>query len=423
MKLKIFPLCAAVALLASSCEPSELVTRVAPSELKLDEMAKVFSELPLEADHLQEVYDAVCASSSNGYDEEYMMSDLLSQPGAGVGDNASKARTRSYSRPLRDLLMDYYSSGAGSRSRSGGYGALRAGGGGSTGGGLAGGFGSGTKAGVREAEEFLETLERSDLQIYWPYSENWDGVSFPIISFDPGNGAESNYGYLVDYDSSGYRIVDSVIVDEKLAAERPVWIINRNDDATYTPLQVAQGQIVESIEPSSLGDESAHRSAKAASDDSKALYLRSIKMLQNYESWFGGASEFFVKCGAVNGFRATTDEDLKLYRPEVTDLMIVVKRSQKGLTVPVNALLLSEYTEQMDKMAFLVTEDDGGKTTSWKCSAVVKYKSKSFGFEMEIPYKDSDDIVWRGQIAHSFFDDGPITTATLGGVVLKFEQK
>ena len=67
----------------------------------------------------------------------------------------------------------------------------------------------------------------------------------------------------------------------------------------------------------------------------------------------------------------------------------------------------------MEKIAFLVVEDDGGTTTSWKCSATVKYNSKSYGFELEIPYKDKDDIVWRGQLTRNLmqplFDTGTMT--------------
>ena len=46
------------------------------------------------------------------------------------------------------------------------------------------------------------------------------------------------------------------------------------------------------------------------------------------DSWFAGASEFFVKIGSVEDFTAVTEAELQLYNPLVTDFMIVVKRNQ-----------------------------------------------------------------------------------------------
>ena len=33
---------------------------------------------------------------------------------------------------------------------------------------------------------------------------------------------------------------------------------------------------------------------------------------------------------------------------------------------------------------------------------MVKYNSKSYGFTINIPYKDRDDIVWRGSLSRDF---------------------
>ena len=70
----------------SSCEKFPVVDEPDdPSPVSLEELAYIFSRLPLEQEHLDEVHSAVCSSLENGYDEEYMMSDLFESPGAGVG--------------------------------------------------------------------------------------------------------------------------------------------------------------------------------------------------------------------------------------------------------------------------------------------------------------------------------------------------
>ena len=354
----------------------------------LSDVAKILSDLPLQHEHLAEVYDAVGSSSGHGYDEEYRLCDLFAAPGSGVGDDTRTKATKAgkYQTPLRELFADYFAQKYG------------------------------TKAGAGDVQRYLDALSESDMQIYWPYSEEWDGKGFPIVTFDPGYGAESNYGYEVRIDKTGAHVVDSVLVTEQVAMERPVWVINNNDDAAFTPLEL--------FEDSSAGTKAGGKD-KGGDDKEYILSVLNFKMLRHYDSWFGGASEFFIKSGAVDGFKASKDEDLKNYSPSLTDFMVVVRRSQLGKKVPFNAILLTNFTDQMEKIAFMVLEDDGGSVTNWKCSAVVKYNSKQYGFELEIPYKDKDDIVWRGQLTRNYFQElfdqgGGTLTGRFGDVEITF---
>lgn len=322
--------------------------------------------------------DAASSSAVNGYDEEYTMKQLIEAPGCGVGDSPTKAGN--YARPLRDMIAEYLETE--------------------------------TKAGAKDVEEYLNALSKSDLQLYWPYSEDWNGEELPIITFDPGYGSEYNYGYKIGVDSNGYHVVDSVYVDEDVARYHPVWVINTNDDAGYTPLDMYRME----ISPlAALG-----RDDKETKSGPRMLYLRSFTMLRHYDSWFRGGSEFFVKCGAVNGFHATTEAEMKLYFPSVTDFMVVVKRKQLGEEIPYNGIIMTDFTNQLENLAFLITEDDGGTQTSWKCSATVKIKSKSYGFECDIPYNEKDDIVWRGQLSASFFQEADWVSGRFGDVLISF---
>lgn len=342
------------------------------SDLSLDRVARIFAALPLSDEQVQEVHDAASGSSSNGYDEEYTLRQLLNNPGAGVGDSPTKAGN-TYSKPIRDLLKEYLSS---------------------------------TKAGASDVENYLSKLSESDLQIYWPYSEDWDGETYPIITFDPGNQAESNYGYVIEKGKNGFYVADSVFVDETVAMERPVWVINNNDDSEFTPLEFYTKAAAPGM-PRTSG--------------SRQLKIRDFTMLRNYDSWFGGASEFFIKCGAVNGFNASTEAELKLYQPSVTDFMVVVKRKYKGVVMPLDAIILTDFTNQMENMAFLITEDDGGTRTTWKCSATVKIRSRSYGFDVEIPFNEKDDIVWRGQLSATYFQEEDFVHGRFGDVEITFE--
>ncbi len=410
-------------------DPDKYLDNGVAIEVPLDDVAVLLSEIQIGTTQVREVYDAVTSSSYNGYDEEYMMCDLFREPGAGVGDDAvsliaaqnkaklmaSKGFTKSseYATPLKTLLE------ARIRERQAGSDGL-------------------TKADgtTLTADQYLTALTESDIQIYWPYSENWDGEAYPIITYDPNDSSTSNIGYQVAVNENGESYVTEVVVDEDVAKSQPVWVINYNDDSDYTSLDLLRmqdpdwgsgGDII--IKSSSTGTAitSLYCPAVKSDDDTeddgelKTLLLKNFTMLRNYDSWFGGASEFFVKLGSIEDFTASTESEMYVYEPAVTDFMIVVKRSQEGEVLPFNAVLVSEWTEQLEYAALMITEYDGGTRTSWTCSAVVKINSKSYGFEIEIPINTRDDIVWRGQLSRKYILATNGETGHFGDVDLTFE--
>lgn len=368
----------ALVLAGTSCQNKEPLPNEdpRPGELTftMENVARMMSELPLRKEHLNEVYKAVGESSGNGYDEEYTMSDLIGSPGSGVGQTkASKAPDS----PIRDLITSYLIKEYG------------------------------TKSGAAGVEKYLNELLNSDLQIYWPYSEEWDGSTYPIVTFDPGYGVETNYGYRIAYDERGARVVDSVLVDEEVARNSPVWVINTNDDSAYTPLEMIRRNGGQTM-------------AGGSSEERRKLMIKDFTMLRNYDSWFGGASEFLIRCGHMADKKSYTEDDLKNFYPELTDLMVSIKRRDVGKTVSLDALLISDFSQYLDKIALLITEDDGGTRTSWKCTATVKIKSKTYGFDLSIPYYDKDDIVWRGSLSADYFRENYPVTGRFGDVKVTF---
>lgn len=404
MKQLLF-LALAVLSVPVSCEHVDHTGEINDPEARiipLEDVAKLLSALPIETDQMTEVHDAVSSSDGNGYDEEYMMRDLLSVPGTGVGDEAmgKSMSTRSYSRPLKELIAEQLSTRTKSSDES-----------------------------VLSPEEYLDALEKSNMQIYWPYYRNWDGKEWPIVTFDPGNGAEANVGYRLFIDSEGNRKVEAVVVDEEMAASHPVWVVNRNNDSGFTSMEVHRRKDPEwgtgggsiTVRPSSgLGCAEASATAAAQKGAFRTLVLHDFKMRRNYDCWFAGASEFFIKCGSVEDFTASTEAELKLYSPRITDFMLVVKRSQMGKTIPMNVVLVSQWTDQLENIAFMLTEDDGGTRTEWKCSACVKIKSKSYGFEVALPFNSRDDIVWRGQLSAPYLEKYDGVAGRFGDVELTF---
>lgn len=370
----------------------------------LEEVAQLLSSLQMDVPHLEEVHDAVSSSSGNGYDEEYTMSDLFTVPGSGVGDDLLPSKSASvYQNPLSELIRDYlYSSVAATKSSDG-------------------------VADVSDDEfvqNYINSLMSSDIQIYWPFSSEWDGKTMPVITFDPEDDTSVNVGYRTSVGENGEIVVDTVIVDEAFASENPVWVVNRNNDDKYLSLEMLRnlgpGTIVGGGEVVVMPGK-AKVSPAAWTTSLRTLLIKDFTMKRNYDSWFAGASEFFVKCGAVEDFTASTEAELQLYSPSVTDFMIVVKRKQVGLPQPFNAVLVSDWTDQLDNCAFMIVEDDGGTTTSWKCNAIVRIASKGYGIEIDLPFRTRDDVVWRGALSSRYFEENNNVTGHFGDVDITFE--
>ena len=233
--------------------------------IELNTVAEILSALPLQTSHLKEVHDAASASSSNGYDEEYTMRDLFVSPGAGVGDD----RTRSNvvpKNPLRQLIEDYLYSQVSVKSGSGAS---------------------------LEPEKFIDSLMSSDIQIYWPYSESWDGRQMPVITFDPEDGSEVNIGYRLILNDDGSRSVSKVMVDEEMACSEPVWVVNRNSDAGFTTLEMLRREDPDWGEGG--GTIIVKPDVKSTNEELKTLILKDFTIRRNYDSWFAGASEFWSR--------------------------------------------------------------------------------------------------------------------------------
>lgn len=360
-------------------------------QVSKSDLASVLSSVPLDLDQVWEVYDAADASDINGYDEEYTFKNVVQAPGYGVGDDKLPAKsyvqTKSYSRPLRDLIFEYYSSS------KAGVGPL-----------------SGQTSNV-QPQDYLEALEKGDLQIYWPYHAQWDGKTLPVVSFDPGFDAEANTG--IDLATG-----QEVIVNDALARKRPVWIVNSNNDAEHISMEIFS-QITPPFMMRSKGSAPA---PQASSDESvRSLVLKSFCALRSYDNFFAGANEFFIKIGGIDHFRASTEAELKLFNPHITDFMKVVKRGQVGEVLECNSLLMSNWTRQLESCAFLICEDDGGTITQWNAEAIVKVASKSYGVTLSIPVNSKDDIVWRGSLAVDFLEGYIGETLHLGDVDLVFD--
>ena len=364
--------------------PQEEVQEADGGFITLEEVAQLLSTVPLGREQVAEVQEGSTSSAGNGYDDEYRMRDLFSSPGSGVGA-APSTKASTYARPLRELLREAVEARFATKSESG------------------------------DASAWLDSLAASDVQIYWPGAEDWDGSQLPVITYDPGDGAERNEGYELLPDGS----VKKLMVDEQMARERPVWVVNRNSDADYKSLELRRR------EDPNWGNGGGDILVTKADEGLQTLVLRSFKAHRQYDSWFAGGAEILIKFGAVETVKAGTEAEVLQYQPNVTDFMIVVRRNQVGQELPFNAVLVSDWSKlkklQLEACALLMIEDDGGVQKTWSLKTTLKYNSKTYGVDIEIPLNSRDDIIWRGPLTPSFIEKNSGVPVGFGDVELVLE--
>ena len=382
-------LSAAILLMSVSCEKETAGVwpdgRPSYDDGILEEVAVFLSDVVSDSEVLDEVHSAVTESYECGYDEEYLFSNVVNCPGRGTGFRSVKAEGGYGEGALfRSLVstLDGRTGFPGVHVKSAGTG-----------------------------KAFLDSLASSDIQIYWPYSENWDGASLPVVTFDHGLDKDWNYGFILRKDASGEKVVSRVWVDEAYAKEHPVWVVNLNKDRSYVPLKPSR------YVPKDDGGNLQTKTGETI----YSLVLRSFTALKNYDCWLAGASEYFIKVGAVENFTASTEAEMELFSPTITDFYIVVRRGEVGEPKEVNTIMVSDWTLQMSSIAFMIIEDDGGKQTSWDTEIIVKVNSKSYGITMSIPLNTRDDIVWRGSLSSRYLFATDASHTKFNDVLLDIE--
>ena len=382
-------LSAAILLMSVSCEKETAGVwpdgRPSYDDGILEEVAVFLSDVVSDSEVLDEVHSAVMESYECGYDEEYLFSNVVNCPGRGTGFRSVKAEGGYGEGALfRSLVstLDGRTGFPGVHVKSAGTG-----------------------------KAFLDSLASSDIQIYWPYSENWDGASLPVVTFDHGLDKDWNYGFILRKDASGEKVVSRVLVDEAYAKEHPVWVVNLNKDRSYVPLKPSR------YVPKDDGGNLQTKTGETI----YSLMLRSFTALKNYDCWLAGASEYFIKVGAVENFTASTEAEMELFSPTITDFYIVVRRGEVGEPKEVNTIMVSDWTLQMSSIAFMIIEDDGGKQTSWDTEIIVKVNSKSYGITMSIPLNTKDDIVWRGSLSSRYLFATDASHSKFNDVLLDIE--
>lgn len=322
-------------------------------------IADLMTSIPLSEDIVNEVFSAVSAGLENGIEESYYFADVMAE-------SSTKSATRSdnsganLGNELRRLLTTTRSS-----------------------------------AGVD-----ADILEYGDYQIYWPYSEDWDGKTKPVITFVPEDNSQLwNYGYRQTEEG-----VETIIVNEEFMEKNPVWIINKAD-IPYDELpnfnnnECSKNGIYycpQNVTPSKISTSNSNET-RAGGTPVYTVYLGKFMSEKNYDSVWNGGSEFAIQMGAIENMVITSQEQLRSTSPTVTYIRITRSRKdiKKKRWIESNTVLSSDWQPNENNAGFCIYEEDQGGTKYWEMSLSTKIKGIDIPFTLKMPYGSGDDLIYK----------------------------
>jgi len=155
----------------------------------LEQTAKYFTELIDSEEYLHELSQFVKKSINFGLDEEVRLKELHETTSAKIISKEEKLNSLFIKRFQNDFSSNFKSKGL---------------------------------------HEIFDFINCNNVQIYWPYSEYWNGYEFPVITYDPMTNAESNIGFKLINNPNSEISIETITVDEEYAKKHPVLIVNIN---------------------------------------------------------------------------------------------------------------------------------------------------------------------------------------------------
>lgn len=331
------------------------------SGIQLSSVAYMLSDLSFDINVCNEVHGAVTDALRCGLDESYYFHEILD-------GRENKIATKSYDNSgLGAIIYDYLSS---IQTKS-------------------------TDAGLIDAD----LLMNSDIQIYWPYSENWDGVSMPAITFAPEDESQDwNYAYVMDNGK-----IDTIVVNEEYMEQHPVWIINKSDIPYDALPNFVNGEFVKNNVAYIRSAENSDEEFPTFVPQTKSgepvytVYLGKMMSEKQHDSVWSGGSEFVVQCGAVGDLQITNENQLTSSNIKVTTMTVLLSRkdikNKKWKTM--NSILVSNWYPNELNAAFMVHEDDNsGEIHVEKFTLSVKL-GKIFSINIDLKRQMQDDYIYK----------------------------
>lgn len=235
-----------------------------------------------------------------------------------------------------------------------------------------------------------DVFKIDDVEIYWPYSEDWDGISQPVIVLNNSDGTQyieedKTYAYKFTKDG-GHYVIDTLIVDENYAENNPVWVVNKNHVSLQDIINLKSGNFASTKYIPRQETNTLTRSAEPGSYVS-TLMIKSIQSTQQHDDWLNGGSEYIIYWG----FPA--NEIFKLGEHHTGQIHFSRKEIKKRTTKTINFTGNYDWDKTQTHNKIKVIEFDPGKNVKFTFSLKGKYKAVEGEFKTEITLNNNDDFI------------------------------
>lgn len=229
----------------------------------------------------------------------------------------------------------------------------------------------------------------NDIEIYWPYSEDWDGISQPVIVLRTGNDDQ----YIEDDKTYAYRMVakegaiemETLIVNEEYAKKNPVWVIGKSDLPFDEIVNLKHGNYDQtSIIPRTIPETRA-----LPNDYVSRLMVTTLQSTQQHDDWVNGGSEYvlywffptvFDKTGAVE---TNICGQIKMSRKEINNKVVRT----------INFLGNDDWIEDQLYNRLKIIEFDPGKDMKFDIDLKGTYKGFTGELKTSITLNKTDEMI------------------------------
>ncbi len=321
------------------------------SASELEHYAKLISQMDITLDMITEVNKEVNNSVKKGYDEDVTFKQLINQViNSKEGTNLFASALLAKLKEERNILN--------------------------------------SKNSGSEIEDLMTELEEKGYNIYWPYSDDWDGVSKPVITFAPEKDQDWNYAYPLEEGED-----EVILVDEEYAIQNPVWVINNSERIEgikiydNTDLTVTESPVPGNINKYVI-----------------ALNLGEFRSEKNHDSWLWGGSEYVIQAGAPDKFNFESGSNLTILDQNVTAVGVyftrkeIKNKTKKTLNIPI----VSEWKPELQNIAFMIHEHDYGRWTDEEFNLKVIIDGKNYEITGKLPLQKHDDLIYRHTFARNY---------------------
>lgn len=221
-----------------------------------------------------------------------------------------------------------------------------------------------------------------DLEIYWPYSDDWDGSTEPVVVFN----VEGENNYIEGDKTYAYRIsgtganfsIEELIVDESYAMKNPVWVVNRSN-LSITDIDGIRNR-------STCSGNDFVLNTKSIQDNTYRLNVTEITSGTNHDDWMNGGSEYII-------FWFTPVHPFGLISRSTEQIKFTRKESKNKTTKTVNLIANPNWSPSQEKNMLKVIEFDPGKNINYTVKLLTSLDALAGSYETTISINNQDDDI------------------------------